>query len=57
MKPTPKKPRIIIAHVDGSGTPSTGGGEPIPQSPPQLSRRRLFDELTSNEPSFRSGDT
>src|SRR5213080_2831611 len=23
MKPTPAKPRIIIAHVDGSGTPDT----------------------------------
>jgi len=22
MKPTPAKPRIIMAHVDGSGTPS-----------------------------------
>jgi hypothetical protein len=26
MKPTPKKPRIIIAHVDGSGTATTGSG-------------------------------
>jgi hypothetical protein len=39
MLPMPAKPRIIMAHVDGSGTPPTTGGLPIPA--PASDRRRI----------------